>query len=224
MLMENPLVCLKRAILLSGAELRGGCMRVIYFFILALTACNTTQPYLLADKQADASAKSRPAPETRQPGTSDLINRLRKDPHLSVQQLSDNNTILVQMRSGDSFQSDSAFPTQILMEVLDYVVKVLNDSGDKYEIKVVGHSDRVGSEQANLLVSEKRALSVALYLLNKGVDRKRVSYEGKGSQEPITDNNTQEGRDVNRRVDLLIRLLYNRTAPNWNCSYPDNCS
>ena len=179
----------------------------IYFFaaVFALAACSSPPP----DNQGGEQMMGSPAPETRQPGKppmkqSDVINHLRKDPHLRVQQLSNSNKILVEMRSGDSFQRDSVSPSRVLTGVLDYIAGVLNNSGNIYEISVIGHTDNLGSQQVKMHISEERALAAALYLADKGFDRRRLSYEGKGSQEPIADNSSQEGRDVNRRVDLLI--------------------
>jgi outer membrane protein OmpA-like peptidoglycan-associated protein len=199
-------------------------MRFVYFFVMmfVLAACNTNP----VNQQDDAPAGSNPAPKTRQPEQQQfsakqnkLANHLRRNPHLSVQPFGNDDTIFVQMRSGDSFQSDSVSPTQILTEVLDYVVNALLDNGGKYEIKVVGHTDNVGSQQANMRTSEKRALVVALYLIDKGLDSRRVRYEGKGSLEPIVDSSSQEGRDVNRRVDLLIRPI--KIESKKMCLFPD---
>lgn len=189
-------------------------MRFIYFFAMmfVLAACDT-----MITKD-EAPAQSERAPETRPPVNeagakrANVISRLRKNPHLSVQLFNDNNTIFVQMRSGESFQIDNVSPTPTLMRVLDYVANVLNDSGEKYEIRAVGHADNIGSQQAIVRASEQRALAVALYLAGKGIDRQLISSEGRGSQYPIADNSTQEGRDVNRRVDLLIRPVQNKTS------------
>jgi len=203
-------------------------MRVVSCFavVFALAACNTSLTN--NNNQEKEPVGGSPAPETRPPEKpltakqSDVVNNLRKEPHLSVQMLNDNTTILVQMRSGDSFQSDSASPTKILMDVLDYVVSVLNSSSDKYEMLVVGHTDNVGSQQANMQMSEKRALTVTNYLTSRGFDWRHLKYVGKGAREPIADNNSQEGRDVNRRVDLLISPVHSKPVPNPECLFP-NC-
>ncbi|WP_460155869.1 OmpA family protein [Pseudomonas sp. S2_H10] len=71
-------------------------------------------------------------------------------------------------------------------------------------IKVVGHTDSVGSDAYNQALSERRASSVAEYLFSQGVAPNKVTSEGKGESQPIADNGTDEGRAKNRRVELHI--------------------
>lgn len=71
-------------------------------------------------------------------------------------------------------------------------------------IRVEGHTDNVGSVPYNMTLSEDRATSVQNYLLQRGVSAIRISAEGKGPLEPIADNETEEGRAVNRRVQVVI--------------------
>lgn len=77
---------------------------------------------------------------------------------------------------------------------------------DVSSIKVVGHTDNVGTDAYNQTLSERRANSVADYLLSKGVAPNKVSSEGKGESEPVAENDTEEGRAKNRRVDLHINV------------------
>lgn len=77
-------------------------------------------------------------------------------------------------------------------------------SADVVSIKVVGHTDSVGSDAYNQMLSERRATSVAAYLMNQGLDPNKLTSEGKGESEPIADNATDEGRAKNRRVELHI--------------------
>ncbi|AZO91662.1 OmpA family protein [Pseudomonas sp. QLc11A] len=75
---------------------------------------------------------------------------------------------------------------------------------DVVSIKVVGHTDGVGSDAYNQALSERRASSVAEYLISQGVAPNKVTSEGKGESQPIADNETDEGRAKNRRVELHI--------------------
>ncbi|MDR6929016.1 OmpA family protein [Pseudomonas sp. BE134] len=77
---------------------------------------------------------------------------------------------------------------------------------DVSSIKVVGHTDNVGTDAYNQTLSERRANSVADYLLSQGVAPNKVSSEGKGESEPVAENDTEEGRAKNRRVDLNINV------------------
>ncbi len=74
----------------------------------------------------------------------------------------------------------------------------------KQTIHIIGHTDNVGSEQANLLLSEKRAKAVRNYLLNQGIATNRIQYEGKGESMPIHTNDTDAGRSQNRRVEFRL--------------------
>lgn len=71
-------------------------------------------------------------------------------------------------------------------------------------IQVKGHTDSVGSDEVNMNLSRERAQSVVNYLLNKGVNRSRLSYDYYGASRPLTTNDTEEGRAMNRRVEIEI--------------------
>jgi len=71
-------------------------------------------------------------------------------------------------------------------------------------IRITGHTDAVGSEEANQRLSEGRANAVRDELIKRGIDPTRIEAEGKGENEPIADNATEEGRAKNRRVEFTI--------------------
>ena len=72
------------------------------------------------------------------------------------------------------------------------------------EVELHGHTDNVGQERENQILSENRAKAVYSYLLNKGVHKSRLSYKGYGPFIPIADNKTVEGRALNRRTEFLV--------------------
>jgi outer membrane protein OmpA-like peptidoglycan-associated protein len=72
-------------------------------------------------------------------------------------------------------------------------------------IEIVGHTDSVGSEASNQVLSERRAASVRDALVRYGVSPARIVTRGAGELRPIADNSTPDGRARNRRVDLTIR-------------------
>ena len=72
-------------------------------------------------------------------------------------------------------------------------------------VEVTGHTDSIGSDAANQLLSERRANAVASYLVGQGVQRERMEIVGMGERYPIASNDTDSGRALNRRVE--IRLL-----------------
>jgi outer membrane protein OmpA-like peptidoglycan-associated protein len=72
------------------------------------------------------------------------------------------------------------------------------------QLTVEGHTDSVGTEQANQVLSERRAKAVVAYLANKGIPRDRMHAEGMGEDQPVADNATAEGRADNRRVEIVL--------------------
>jgi outer membrane protein OmpA-like peptidoglycan-associated protein len=71
-------------------------------------------------------------------------------------------------------------------------------------IMICGHTDNVGSAGYNQVLSENRARSVYDYLIEHGVDPDRLEYKGFGLTQPVSDNDTEEGRALNRRTEILI--------------------
>jgi outer membrane protein OmpA-like peptidoglycan-associated protein len=88
-------------------------------------------------------------------------------------------------------------------QVLDSVIIVLQEF-NKTIIVSAGHTDSRGSDEYNQGLSERRANSVAQYLLAKGVVEARIETVGFGEGTPIADNTTAEGRSLNRRVELSL--------------------
>ncbi|MGF1533721.1 MAG: OmpA family protein [Bernardetiaceae bacterium] len=83
------------------------------------------------------------------------------------------------------------------------LAQILNEYADT-QITIQGHTDDVGSDKYNRTLSEKRANAVRQYLLNNGVASSRIRTEGYGPSAPIADNATPEGRQKNRRVEIVI--------------------
>lgn len=71
-----------------------------------------------------------------------------------------------------------------------------------WRLRIAGHTDNKGSERANLLLSKDRAEAVYLFMLEKGVRREQLIMEYFGQSKPFADNNTEAGRQLNRRVEL----------------------
>ena len=88
-------------------------------------------------------------------------------------------------------------------EQLDELVNFLNQFPD-VEIMIKGYADSTGSVELNQVLSEHRAQSVARYLINHGVSADRISSMGFGKDNPIGNNNTPEGRRMNRRVEFTV--------------------
>ncbi|MGF1709527.1 OmpA family protein [Vibrio kagoshimensis] len=85
-------------------------------------------------------------------------------------------------------------------ETLDTLLKYEESS-----VVIVGHTDSTGSETLNKRLSEKRAESIADYFISRGVNASRVESYGLGETRPIDSNETKEGRQRNRRVEVTIQ-------------------
>ena len=88
-------------------------------------------------------------------------------------------------------------------EYLDKVV-VLMQKNPTVKVIINGHTDNVGTEDANMKLSKERAVSVYDYLVSKGIESPRLTYKSYGSTMPIASNDTEAGRAQNRRVEFEI--------------------
>ena len=120
---------------------------------------------------------------------------------VSVERDVDNINLI--MPGNITFQTGGQALNTGFYEVLDSVVLVLNEF-NKTIIVVAGHTDSVGSDSSNQSLSERRANSVASYLLSKQVAEARIDAIGLGEKHPIADNGTAAGRSENRRVELSL--------------------
>lgn len=89
--------------------------------------------------------------------------------------------------------------------ILDNVVGILQSHED-YNIEIHGHTDNSGDEAMNMQLSTDRANAVKNYLTAKGIAESRISTFGHGQTEPVSTNETAEGRANNRRVEFLVRF------------------
>lgn len=111
--------------------------------------------------------------------------------------------IVVEFSSNVLFGFDSSNLSADARTNLDKLVNVLDVYPDT-NIEVQGHTDSKGSEAYNRSLSEERAGQVSAYLTSKDIDYDRLSIKGFGETFPKYDNNTDDGRSQNRRVEFLI--------------------
>ena len=116
-------------------------------------------------------------------------------PQTEVITLSDASNVL--------FDFDKSDLTPAAKAQLDTLMDKLRNA-DVVSIKVIGHTDSKGSDAYNQALSERRASSVAAYLLSQGLAPNKLTSEGRGESEPVADNASDEGRAENRRVELHI--------------------
>jgi outer membrane protein OmpA-like peptidoglycan-associated protein len=101
------------------------------------------------------------------------------------------------------FETNSANLKKVQLPELDeFCQKLLKNP--QLTLLITGHTDNVGTPIQNQQLSEKRANTIADYLQRKGIDAKRIQKRGLGATQPISDNQTVEGREKNRRVEIEI--------------------
>jgi OOP family OmpA-OmpF porin len=86
---------------------------------------------------------------------------------------------------------------------LDRVVQLLKEN-PAIEIEMSAHTDSKGSDEYNLKLSDGRAKSVREYIISKGIAENRIVSQGYGESKPVATNETDEGRQLNRRVEFKI--------------------
>ena len=101
------------------------------------------------------------------------------------------------------FQSGKADIEKESEELLNQIAQELKEKNG-LKLKITGHTDDVGSEESNLMLSQNRAKSVKEYLVKRGIESKRLETEGKGEKEPLVPNDSPENRKKNRRTEFLI--------------------
>lgn len=120
---------------------------------------------------------------------------------VSVTRVGDN--IILNMPGNVTFATDSDQISPAFDNVLASVALVLNKYSQSL-VDVSGHTDNVGTHLYNMELSQRRAESVAQYLVNMQVNPQRLSVQGFGDTQPIAPNTTEAGRSQNRRVEIKI--------------------
>ena len=102
-----------------------------------------------------------------------------------------------------NFETNSyAISEELIDDLKDFALFLQNNVG--YQVIIYGHTDSNGSDKLNKELSQNRANTVREALVRYGIDEIRLTSIGKGSSEPIADNNTKEGRAENRRIEVEL--------------------
>ena len=120
------------------------------------------------------------------------------------------NILLTKIKAGEKMQLTNIFFTTDSWQIkeesfneLNNLVRLLSENKDII-MEIGGHTDSTGSPEHNITLSEKRALSVVDYLISKGINPDRLSYKGYGNTQPVGNNDTAEGRQLNRRTEAKV--------------------
>ncbi len=129
------------------------------------------------------------------------LRKQLRDSGVSVERDGDNINLI--MPGNITFPSNGSDLRADFYNVLDSVALVLEEF-DKTIIAVAGYTDSKGSDSYNQQLSQKRAQSVASFLQNKKINPARIEVIGFGEANPVADNSTEQGRAMNRRVELSL--------------------
>jgi outer membrane protein OmpA-like peptidoglycan-associated protein len=102
------------------------------------------------------------------------------------------------------FEPNSSTIDKSSYRIMDQIALTLRKHR-QIDVAIGGHTDSTGSRELNMRLSRDRARSVRQYLLARGIPPARLSARGYGPDQPIADNNSDEGRSINRRVEFLVR-------------------
>jgi outer membrane protein OmpA-like peptidoglycan-associated protein len=103
---------------------------------------------------------------------------------------------------GINFDTGKATPTPDSEPVLVEMARML-ETNASWVMLVAGHTDNVGAKEMNLTLSRQRSDAVIAWLANRGVEKTRLVAAGFGDTRPLAENDSEEGRQKNRRVDLV---------------------
>jgi OmpA-OmpF porin, OOP family len=153
--------------------------------------------------------KGCPVPDTDKDGSNDEIDSCINEPgpvsnHGCPEINSANQLELQKAAKNIFFETGSAILLTKSYASLDEIFEIVN-THKSYSIYVEGHTDNVGTNESNLLLSERRSQAVREYLVKKGITGGRIMFKGFGEDKPITDNATKEGRAKNRRVEIVLK-------------------
>lgn len=118
----------------------------------------------------------------------------------------DGDIIKLNLPDGVTFDFNSTTIKPQFYPALNTIATTLREYNQTI-VEVTGHTDNIGTAAANQLVSERRAQSVANYLIGQGLMRERFEIAGMGYRYPVASNDTESGRSLNRRVEIRVLPL-----------------
>lgn len=155
---------------------------------------------LALEAEKKALAEERAKAEARQKEAMNKLNELQSK---LIQVSQDARGIILSM-SDILFDVDKATLKQDLKTSLAKVAGILTVY-QQFNVSIEGNTDNTGSAEHNMKLSQQRADNVMNFLVKQGIDASRLTAKGLGMTMPIADNSTKEGRQKNRRVDLVIQ-------------------
>jgi outer membrane protein OmpA-like peptidoglycan-associated protein len=183
----------------------GGVLGMGGLFLLSFTGCLATQGWV--QRQTTPLAERVSDVEGRLGQSEAKLQRISGKADVALDRLDNlrlEKRFVLNLKNGAIFTFDSATMTQETQRQIDRFVDGIKDANDALFV-VVGHTDSTGSEDYNFELGQRRAASVARYLISrKGVDPLRVTAVSYGASAPLANNASWEGRRKNRRIEILV--------------------
>lgn len=158
-------------------------------------------------EKVEEELESEPVPLTKPASVEKLDNRPMEMPSANLakvekkMQLAEKDKLSLEKTVRFEFQT--AQLDQSSKQFLDQIAEIMQ-SNEWLKVELIGHTCNVGTEERNKALSIERAKVVQQFLLQKNVDSARILISGAGETQPITENTTEEGRSINRRVEFRI--------------------
>lgn len=111
---------------------------------------------------------------------------------------------MIEITEKIQFEYNKAVILPSSFSLLDEIADTIKKNAQIKKISIEGHASSEGDANHNLKLSDERANSVRKYLVDKGVDAGRLTAKGFGAKNPIASNDTDEGKEKNRRVEFMI--------------------
>jgi len=183
----------------------------------------------LEQKTRDEQARMREQEAMQQPTVE--VEEVQPDPFAelrdiaTIRQAPDGSTVIT-LSSAVLFPTNEAQLSGEANQRLDKVAEVLSAQPKDTQIKIVGFTDATGTTATNEALSKRRADAVSKYLAQHGVDESMLQSIGRGEADPIASNATEDGRAINRRAELVIKLpegqtIQKKAQPNSSAKTPE---
>lgn len=189
---------------------------------LLLRSCSSPAPVTQASAPVSAAPAAQPADDASTWSLPKLQlgeffkKQLPNEVTLNIPENGIENHLIAHIESGDPVSKDLWFSFDRLVfktnsaqlepqseEQLNNIANILR-AWDKVKIKLGGYTDNTGTEEFNMKLSQQRADSVRLSLIERGVSPERITAEGYGSAHPVVPNDSAENRARNRRIDINV--------------------
>jgi outer membrane protein OmpA-like peptidoglycan-associated protein len=155
----------------------------------------STSEQLAAERKARAEAEERYREAMRKLAEAAAVN-VKEEPR---------GTVIV-LPGSVLFATGKSTLTPVAQQKLTLIAGTLAPQAEDHDIVVEGHTDSRGSRDFNMSLSQDRAQTVMNFLVSRGVPAQAITAVGVGPDRPMADNNTRDGRQENRRVELVIKL------------------